>query len=770
MVQLLYIVASLHVLLCPFTKVEESFNIQATHDILYHRYNLAQYDHNEFPGVVPRTFIGPLIISALSAPLVSILHLTGINKFWMQYVVRLTLAVSVIGAWSRVRNALQKQFGSTYAWWYTLITVTQYHFMFYMSRPLPNIMVLPLVLLAFEGWISGNHKQFLWMAGASIVIFRAELAMLFGLFLIIDLYFNKIDFKTLFKIVIPAGVALVALTVTVDSIFWRRLLWPEAEVFWFNTIMNKSSDWGTSPFLWYFYSALPRGLGPSLVLIPVGLYLDRRLLQYAAPAFVYILLYSFLPHKELRFIIYVFPLLNMASAATCSYIYVRRTKAPIFELLFWGFIIVILGNIVISLAFTLVAMTNYPGGIAITRFHKLLKNEPYVHVHICNLAAQTGVTRYTEINEDWMYSKKESLSPDLLQYYTHLLVEAKSKYSSNLKSFSQTHDILDSIESFSQIAMNYRLMPPVKIKTKPAIFILERKDFREFPYGHNLGVSDISSLGAVESILSGETLIEVTNYENYEENGSKETEEAATSVEKQEQEKVVDLNVPETENTIVDIAEPTPFKKEVEVPADVEVPEEKVPIVEEEIKVEVDKSPKVAKAKKAFDELKSLRIERKKKAIEKIKSETRKEVVESAKEKLKEIMKRHKNIAAELSESIMTDITNELEQKDGRGDIPESELVPEANQVDEAATEAKKDQETVLNIGDALNIDVTSQTNETIDSIVDEVILRLIDRKIYDDKTKPEDIKSEDRLMIQKIVEEVVSEKIKLNYSNTESK
>lgn len=54
------------------------------------------------------------------------------------------LAASVIGAWTRLRNALLKQFGSTYAWWFTLITVTQYHFMFYMSRPLPNIMVLPL--------------------------------------------------------------------------------------------------------------------------------------------------------------------------------------------------------------------------------------------------------------------------------------------------------------------------------------------------------------------------------------------------------------------------------------------------------------------------------------------------------------------------------------------------------------------------------------------------------------------------------------------------
>ena len=67
----------LHLYLSPYTKVEESFNIQAVHDLLSYgipRNNVtsqlnAQYDHISFPGAVPRTFVGALALAGLSKPL-----------------------------------------------------------------------------------------------------------------------------------------------------------------------------------------------------------------------------------------------------------------------------------------------------------------------------------------------------------------------------------------------------------------------------------------------------------------------------------------------------------------------------------------------------------------------------------------------------------------------------------------------------------------------------------------------------------------------------
>lgn len=58
--------------------------------------------------------------------------------------VRGALGIYVILAFLKLKDTVSRVFGKNTATWFACITVSQYHFMFYLSRPLPNIMVLPL--------------------------------------------------------------------------------------------------------------------------------------------------------------------------------------------------------------------------------------------------------------------------------------------------------------------------------------------------------------------------------------------------------------------------------------------------------------------------------------------------------------------------------------------------------------------------------------------------------------------------------------------------
>ncbi|EDW96718.1 probable Dol-P-Man:Man(7)GlcNAc(2)-PP-Dol alpha-1,6-mannosyltransferase [Drosophila yakuba] len=475
---LIFLTAAAHLVYTPFTKVEESFNLQAMHDILYLRNNFTQYDHHDYPGVVPRTFIGPLVVSMISAPFVLLFETLSINKFWAQYVVRLVLAGAISVAWNNLRQAVTKIYGVEVRLWFTAITITQFHFMFYMTRPLPNIFALPMVLFAIAYWLRDQHKPFIICSGISILVFRSELALFLGILLVVSLLRRTVSIDGLLKVAVPAGVCILAATVLVDSFFWRRLLWPEGEVLWYNTILNKSSNWGTSPFLWYFYSALPRAMGASLVLVPIGVTLEPRIRPLVLSALLFVLLYSILPHKELRFIIYVFPVLNIAAACACQRIWMNSAKSTWHSFLALACGAHLLLNVFMTVFLLVISGTNYPGGAALSRLHRLEAGSYNVSVHISNLAAQSGVSRFMEINNDWTYSKDETMNYTQadLDAYTHLLVEAKNKQNTELwASLQNDFDTLEFVDCFNSIGIQYNSLLPVRIKTKPCIGILKKR-------------------------------------------------------------------------------------------------------------------------------------------------------------------------------------------------------------------------------------------------------------------------------------------------------
>ncbi|KAI9584906.1 probable Dol-P-Man:Man(7)GlcNAc(2)-PP-Dol alpha-1,6-mannosyltransferase isoform X1 [Glossina fuscipes] len=471
---LLFLTATLHLCYTPFTKVEESFNLQAMHDILYLRHNFTQYDHHEFPGVVPRTFLGPLFIAILSSPFVMLFETLQINKFWTQYVVRAMLALIVSVAWSKWRQVVCNLYGSHVSLWLNLITLTQFHLMFYMSRTLPNIMVLPIVIYALTCWIARQTKPFIIYSGVAILIFRSELSIFLGLLLLIDVVFKRLTVQRILKIATPTAVLVLITSVVIDSFFWQRVLWPEGEVLWYNTVLNKSSNWGTSPFLWYFYSALPRSMSCSLMFVPFGLIMEPRVRPLTFAALGYVLIYSIMPHKELRFIIYVLPVFNLTAAATCARFWLNASKSLIHKFLAFCAGGHLLLNILMTLFLLTVSSTNYPGGAALSRLHSLEPEFSNVTVHIANLAAQSGVSRFLQMRTNWRYCKNEYLNYTRVELspFSHLLVEAKNKHNTHLQEDFET---LEFVECFHSIGIQYNSFTPVRIKTRPCLLIVRRK-------------------------------------------------------------------------------------------------------------------------------------------------------------------------------------------------------------------------------------------------------------------------------------------------------
>lgn len=223
-------------------------------------------------------------------------------------------------AYYRFTKVISRKYDSLTGNFLVLTTCTQFHVLFYASRTLPNTYAFILVLFALSEWISKNYNLFITIVAVTVVIFRFETCLLFGPIILHSIFIQKdLTISKLLKIGIPAGLASLILTISFDSIFWEKWLYPEGSSLYFNIYLNKSKDWGTSPFMWYFYSALPRALLLNIFSIPFAS--KKFLKNFLSIAIIFVFTYSFLPHKELRFIIYSLPLFNVCSANTLAYLW-----------------------------------------------------------------------------------------------------------------------------------------------------------------------------------------------------------------------------------------------------------------------------------------------------------------------------------------------------------------------------------------------------------------------------------------------------------------
>lgn len=433
--------------------MEESFNIQATHDILNKGLPLwnttevlrSSFDHVSFPGSVPRTFVGALVLAGLSNPLTTFVS----SPAQVQLLVRAILGLGNAVALWHFKGAVDIAYGKTAGRWFLLLQASQFHVLYYASRTLPNMFAFMLTTVALRNLVmvkavtwktqrsSKRRRLALYLLTIAGVIFRSEVAILLTAETAYLLFQQRIS---LTKEIIPAGVAGavigLAATVGVDSFFWQAFpLWPEWTGFYYNTILGKSAEWGTSPFHFYFLNALPRLLlNPTayLVCIPMALNVTPSV-DILIPHVAFVALYSILPHKEWRFIIYSVPAFTAVAAGGAGWIWTRRDKSKRYRFLSIGLVISALASFAISLSLLYISSLNYPGGEALRRLHEIAPSDQRlpVRVHLDNLACQTGVTRFQQIQPEWEYDKTENqtllLDPMFWQQFDYVLTESPER-------------------------------------------------------------------------------------------------------------------------------------------------------------------------------------------------------------------------------------------------------------------------------------------------------------------------------------------------------
>ncbi|KAL7799132.1 glycosyltransferase family 22 protein [Trichoderma ceciliae] len=411
---LLFAVPLLHLLAAPYTKVEESFNLQATHDILVYgtptrdiRDRLSSaYDHFTFPGAVPRTFVGSVMLAGVSQPLIA---LAGFR--YAQFVVR-----AVLGGFNAVclvvfGGAVREAFGKGAARWWVLLTASQFHVVFYVSRTLPNMFAFGLTTLAYAFLLPKNdarrakvcRRQAIGLLVFATAIFRSELAILLAATGLLLLVKSRLALRELVTVFLFAFVAALGLSVPIDSYFWQKALWPELAGFYYNAILGSSSNWGVSPWHYYFTSALPRLLLNPLCFPLIGLALfqpgiSRRVQHLIIPSLVFITIYSIQPHKETRFIFYTVPPLTAAAAAGAGFISSRRSKSLLYSFATVVLALSVLAASASSTLMLLLSSLNYPGGDALSQLYTITSNitppPSQLLIHADVLTCMTGLTLF----------------------------------------------------------------------------------------------------------------------------------------------------------------------------------------------------------------------------------------------------------------------------------------------------------------------------------------------------------------------------------------
>jgi hypothetical protein len=143
-----------------------------------------------------------------------------------------------------------------------------------------------------------------------------------------------------------------------DKLTWGHWFQSASVYLQFNLVEGKSAEFGTEPFTYYFH-VLKTSLGPVFyLLIPLVCLSVLQAPGLFSVAAVFLLIHSLIPHKEMRFILPLYPILGALAAIGMSAIF-KRLRRPFTS------------DIVFICTAAFIALSLFSG----VRFHKLTEGD-----------------------------------------------------------------------------------------------------------------------------------------------------------------------------------------------------------------------------------------------------------------------------------------------------------------------------------------------------------------------------------------------------------
>jgi hypothetical protein len=254
------------------------------------------------------------------------------------------------------------------------------------------------------------------------IVGRSEVAILCGTILFIDFILSPSPIGytlTVLPAILVSATLSTAATMTIDTRLWDCPSFPELEALLFNIRDGHASEWGVEPWYYYILSIPKLLLNPfTLPLIAATVILTwytsistletiRKLRYILLVPIIYITGFSFLPHKEWRFIIYIIPLLTTASSISAAYLHHHRSKSLLCRLLHIFFLLTIPLTFLASLSMTIISSTNYPGAVALEHCHAT-SNLTTAKVYLDIPTRMTGATLPLCNHANFTYTKSEN--------------------------------------------------------------------------------------------------------------------------------------------------------------------------------------------------------------------------------------------------------------------------------------------------------------------------------------------------------------------------